>query len=49
VPVRASVSGADELRLVCRPSLSNPELWRPWRVLQALTGGRDQNIRLEVR
>jgi len=38
VPVK--VSARDELRLVCRPSLSNADLWRPWRVLRAVRGGR---------
>jgi len=48
LPVRASLSAADELTLVCRPSLSNADLWRPWRVLRAVTSSRDERIRLEV-
>jgi len=48
VSVRASLSEADELTLVCRPALSNTDLWRPWRVVRAVTGDRDERIRLEL-
>jgi hypothetical protein len=47
--VRASLSEAEELKLVCRPALANADLWRPWRVVRAATGGRDERIRLERR
>lgn len=47
-PVKASVPEAGELSLVCRPSLANADVWRPWRVMRAISVGRDRYIDLAV-